>query len=229
MINTNFPGLFDSHMTSTKDGVMLILKNQDPLKILHSQLVVKRQEKMTNKDGEQNTCNDKDFFDTLFTIGKKLNKDHWWKQYVDNATKYTQDHSQLDCINFDDLQKDIDPVIWNFLILLTMGQTELSKLSNFNWTTHYDLKKKGTVYDHKKFSKLLFLCHTLLYNMHNNCGYPLHVALAEMISTYSQSDELMDCLSKFGISVCKTTHRRFVQSIINEIKNNGRPGSKSVN
>jgi hypothetical protein len=242
VIRNYCPNIFETHQMSKKEGVLFIMKGCNPLDSLHhlmhshrvhkideSAKVKRLQEKLQETEKSGNI--DSNFTSLLFQVAKKLNCDHIRKQCIQTAKKYTQDPLQLDSVHLHDLLLDIDPIIWNFLIIITMNISDLNRLSTLDspidWSTHnLEFMKTGTEYEHRKFVRLIFLSYTVLFNMYDQCGYPMHLIVAEIVSTHSQSHELIQNLSKLGITVSKATQQRFIQTIVQELQSNGGPAAK---
>ena len=101
--------------------------------------------------------------------------------------------------------KYVEPIIWD----------------NYNMNALNNLDKMS-VHDSRKFSKLLFLCFTVIYNTSDYARYPMHILITELIlNTESSRDQLLDELCKLGITVCATTHKRFEQSLVKYIEEHG--------
>ena len=200
-----------------ENGTLFVLKGHNPIDSLHSLMSAQRTQQLQAnakikelekklQSSEASASVKTNFTNILFEVAKKLNCEYIRKQCVKIKKKYTDNASGLDSIHLHDLLQDMDPVIWNFLVLITMNINDLNRLKenerSFDWSSHnLDFMKTGSDSEHRTFFRHLFLSYTLLFNMYNECGYPMHVIVAEIVSTYSQSQELISCLCKLGQSL----------------------------
>ena len=67
------------------------------------------------------------FGETLKKVCKKVNKEHIQEQCTKIQDKYTKNPSLLVSLKFNDLLEDLDPIIWNMLVILTSGKKGIDK------------------------------------------------------------------------------------------------------
>ena len=104
MIKSHFPDTFEVHKMSNKEGLLIYLKDENPIDILHTHLNYQRRVKdvttsVSTKPTTSNTISTNDvkkidgnnFENQLFEVVKKLNTEYIWKQCVTNSSKYTED------------------------------------------------------------------------------------------------------------------------------------------
>ena len=65
-----------------------------------------------------------------------------------------------------------------------------------------------------------FLTYTF-FNVYEECGYPLHLAVADLAHSHSRSTELIQSLSKIGAALNKSTHDRFMMRAVEKLDNDG--------
>ena len=163
-INEKCPGIFETHISkNTKEGTVLIMKGQDYLDILHSVLNPNRNEAHRNEKTISNLNEDVvklkkevdvdlNFKTILLKVAKKLNSENICAQCIKNVLQYSGNPKLLSTINLNDLLQEMDPVVWNFMVILTLQKSELSDLQDFDWDTHYtDFMKAGSAYEHRRF------------------------------------------------------------------------------
>ena len=63
------------------------------------------------------------------SMATKLNTNYIKKQCEKIKSKYQTNVDSVSEICFDTLSKEIDPVIWNFMVIITMSDKELEKLN----------------------------------------------------------------------------------------------------
>ena len=173
---------------------------------------------------------DQDFFSVLSKVATKLNSEHVLKQCEKNAEKYSDPLESMSSITTEQLIEAIDPTIWNFLVLLTQSKREKQRMKEMKWNEHYtDFSKSNSdIGQNRRTSKLLFLAYSLLFNTSDVCGFPLHIMVTDLVDCYSSSDTLLNLLCKLGITVSSSTHKRFVQGIIEASDDAGGPSRNLI-
>ncbi|KAJ8047412.1 hypothetical protein HOLleu_06401 [Holothuria leucospilota] len=128
---------------------------------------------------------------------------------------------KLDDFDFLSEIQRIDPLVWNFVVACTMGPNEDSQIflsGNFDWEVHYlGPTHRSDAVNRSKFLKRFFLTCSLLYASNENCFTHLHMALSDIIDRFTgSSTTCFDLLSKFGLTVSKSTYLRFQTSVTKE-------------
>lgn len=180
-------------------GVVLYFPGTDILQALYKSLYYETREDANHKfyasdlnkridelesflDAEQN------FFPLLSSMILKLNEKHIAKQCDANTKQYKGHRQELDKLDLLQLEVDMDPVIWNLITLLTSSSSERAMLlkngiNNFNWKEHCtSIFQFESKYDLRRFTRKIFLTYTLLFCTDQECGYPLHVLLADFVT-----------------------------------------------
>ncbi|KAJ8043225.1 hypothetical protein HOLleu_10220 [Holothuria leucospilota] len=134
----------------------------------------------------------------------------------DKASSYN-----LDTVDFYSEVKRLPPVVWNFIVARTLGPSELSSdffARNFNWQEHLlaNTHPSDSV-SHSKFLKRFFIACSLLYATNDSCFTHVHMLVGDIVDRFTSSSSLcFDYLSKFGVTVSKSTFLRFQTKISTE-------------
>ena len=227
-IKTTFKNVLISHDTTKVAGKMYYVIGCKLANILHEtltreqrtiskhELEIKRLREQLLKQKEDTNI-DKNFHEILGNVGRKLNKEYIIPQCKENIAKYTDEMtpSLLTKISEDDLLKDLHPTVWNFLVLLTQTKAEQDRTQDkIDWNTHFtDFPMSEAQSQTKRLGKLLFFAYTLMHNIYDSCGYPLHVIISDLVDCYSGSETLMNLLCKLGVTVSRSTLKRFMSNI----------------
>ena len=176
-VKSTFEGILLEHtMEGSKLGTMFVHPDHK-LESLHSLLHKGRHsdQKDSKKIADLTVevkdlkakCNlEKDFSETLFKVCKKLHKDHLYHQCMKNWKVYTENPGRVVDIDLDTMIEDVDPVIWNVLVLLTLSKSEFNDpglCNQIDWSKHSkSFITKGTVHENRRLTKLLFLANSHL-------------------------------------------------------------------
>ena len=150
----------------------------------------------------------------LDSFAKILNEEYINKQANEIIGKYKNNPLMLKDLDLTDLMTDIDPILWNFFVQISMSERESSKADDFTWHEHYTFPKLTKSYQKTKINKLLFLIYTTLYLRNPNCDYPFQIIIADLVRKFGGSLDLLETLSKFGITVSPPTYKNYLKKII---------------
>ena len=98
------------------------------------------------------------------------------------------------------------------------------------WDKHFtDFRGSDSdVGQKRRLGRLLFFSYTLMFNVYDTCGYPFHVLIADLVDSFSGSETLMNLLCKLGVTVSRSTHKRFIQNVVTCTEKAGGMVSKLV-
>lgn len=121
-------------------------------------------------------------------------------------------------INFMDfVKKYFHPVVWNFLLQLTLSEREYSIIEKekFDWNTPYTSTFHATK-DH--FYQRVFLVGMINYIFTSGeCKQPAHMYVSDIVDKFSHSsDKALKYLNQFGITVSPSvfTEHKICQAIM---------------
>ena len=120
------------------------------------------------------------------------------KTFVEKDTLMQLEHTKL---NFDKIISEIDPDLWESIVLLTQSASE---------------KKKGSETHHNKKLRRLYLLCTMLFIADNRCCFPLHTLLADIVDSQGGTALLIKILNRFGVCSSIETLNRFIQYRVNQ-------------
>ena len=147
--------------------------------------------------------------DFLLDINKLVHSQiHLWLE----KGQHTLDH---DNISTDELQKEIDPKLWEAICTLTMSSTEHRGSSKVN-------DPSSQAYHIKKIRRLFLIC-LILFITDDRCSFPLHTLITDIVESQGGSALLIKILNRLGVCVSSDTLSRFIEHKVktSDFKTNG--------
>ncbi|XP_066271079.1 uncharacterized protein [Branchiostoma lanceolatum] len=136
--------------------------------------------------------------------------------------KFVQSEISMHEIDLLQISKEINPVVWNFIVVLTMQKSEIpmSDFESFDMNEHYlSFLKDNSSHSSSKFLRRLFTTFLILFIVsEGQCSYPFHMINSELIHSYSQSTDLMQLLNRLGVCCSTDSHNRFIARMLNQLK-----------
>ncbi|XP_035680555.1 uncharacterized protein LOC118418656 isoform X2 [Branchiostoma floridae] len=136
--------------------------------------------------------------------------------------KFVQCPTSLHEIDMLQISKEINPIVWNFIVVLTMQKSEIltSDFETFDMNKHYlTFLKDNSSHSSSKFLRRLFATFLILFIVSDGqCSYPFHMINSELIHSYSQSTDLMQLLNRLGVCCSNDSHKRFISGMLDQLK-----------
>ncbi|XP_071951903.1 uncharacterized protein [Antedon mediterranea] len=151
------------------------------------------------------------------------------------AKVFSDNKLPIDTFDFISLIRSVDPVVWNFLVRISLNKQEVKSFYNkmtFRWDTHYMSTHKSTTLSHSKQLKRLNLICCLLFLQNDQAYLPFHMLITDIVPTYNNSKsqqvvlvlckdlafthssgKCVSILSQFGICVSKDTLLRYQKHV----------------
>ena len=151
--------------------------------------------------------------DFLLDLNKLVHSQiHLWIHLWLEKGQHTLDH---DNISTDELQKEIDPKLWEAICTLTMSSTERRGSSKVN-------DPSSQAYHIKKIRRLFLIC-LILFITDDRCSFPLHTLITDIVESQGGSALLIKILNRLGVCVSSDTLSRFIEHKVqtSDIKRNG--------
>ncbi len=126
--------------------------------------------------------------------------------------------TDLTTINFNEVTSKIDPLVWNFIFLLTTSKAERAYLSNrqIQWHKIFNDEIYTNIQTHTSHQmSRLSLISSCIFLINNRTHFPLPLLFSDVIDKYSKSSA--DCLhffNMFGICTSYETLRRHQTEIV---------------
>ena len=99
------------------------------------------------------------------------------------------------------------------IVLLTLSPGERKSLlfGRVNWSMERHLRVTNLLRQENyfRFLKRVLILSVMMYSVSNHCVLPLHLALADVVDSYSGSEELLMILNRLGVTSSKETLQRF--------------------
>lgn len=198
--------VYDHHVTySTKlsqrqHGTLLLRKGTDLRHVVHSLMVQSLDEEPPPLRAETSS-KAKDISDKeILAKAAQLLNSELRRQSMEFSSK-APTVQNLTSFNVDQHIKEINPLLWNFIYLLTettTEQRERDRCKDFDWSDHNGLSQ-NTSNRPSSLRRLYQLCHAM-YAINDRCSYPLHLLLADTIQCQGGSQALLQILNRFGIT-----------------------------
>ncbi|XP_078589268.1 uncharacterized protein LOC144869676 isoform X2 [Branchiostoma floridae x Branchiostoma japonicum] len=141
-------------------------------------------------------------------------------KFIDKFVKCPTSLHEIDMFQ---ISKEINPLVWNFIVVLTMQKSEIpvTDFETFDMNEHYlaFLKKDNSSHSSSKFLRRLFATFLILFIVsEGQCSYPFHMINSELIHSYSQSTDLMQLLNRLGVCCSNDSHKRFISGMLDQLK-----------
>ena len=208
-----YPHLRSERHLSKKQGRVLLRNGGDPLAALHTTLAeyrskclrLERELEEERKSHQEHHSEEPDEMSFCMNFNSKLQS---------AATIMSQTNlADTDTINLKDAILSVDPVLWNVIVLLTLSagerKTLLSGSVNWSMTTHLNVSDLLNQKTEVRFLRRVFVLSVMLYCINSRCNLPLHLALADVIDSYSGSAELLAIMNRLGAASSKDSLERF--------------------
>ncbi len=224
-----FPFVLSLHDNRSSNDTMIYIKGIDLLNELANTLkkCKKMGEKLESKNSfGQEKVNDESKDCSILMKAAMILNGYFLEQCKSNIEKFSDSVLSFDKLDTKSMIENINPKLWNFFhVMLSANKCQQEK---FNWQEHNMCGLESESDSNKNIWQRIFILYSHMFDMNPRCGYPLHVMIADLVESQGGSDKLINALSKFGITVCRSTHRRFIQIVINAIVNAGGPLRKWI-
>ena len=126
--------------------------------------------------------------------------------------KYVPDPDKVISFNYNEMLKDIDPVIWNTIAVLTMTVNERKYFESVNvlWETEHVMFPSKGLYAQQRFHRRINACLILQFAMNEDFNYPLHIIHANCIKHLSHSSKLLRLFNQAGLCVSENVLQAFL-------------------
>ena len=133
-------------------------------------------------------------------------------QAIRITDKYVQDPDKVISFNYNEMFKDIDPVIWNTIAVLTMTVNERKYFESKNvlWETEHLMFPSKGLYAQQRFHRRINACLVLQFAMNEDFNYPLHIIHANCIKHLSHSSKLLRLFNQAGLCVSENVLQAFL-------------------
>ncbi|XP_066282530.1 uncharacterized protein [Branchiostoma lanceolatum] len=230
LIDKLSPNIIFSKLNNTKQSLLIRSPNIDLENALHHALFSLRILQTTSPSSSNlpkqcfpsesvSSTNASDFCHISFEMNHLLRK-----QAERFMQKYMQHPLEINSVNFLDMVNSFDPILWNFICMVTASQSEKQAVVNCMATgsPYIDIINENDLAVKGKMTKRIFALFCLLFIVSNGqCHYPLQIIISEIVNSYSHSSELLDILNKFGICVSSDTHTRFMTGMVSILEKKG--------
>ena len=113
----------------------------------------------------------------------------------------------------------IEPIVWNFLTILSLNKSQLltfQRSFDFDWKTLLYVSDTAlTTFDDSVLRRILIT--SIFMFMQNKSSHVLQSQLTEVIDSHSRSSELVRIMNKFGVGVSRDTMSRDIVKAISNL------------
>ena len=150
----------------------------------------------------------------LLRAGKEMNQ-RLREQAKMNQEYYKINPLAINSVDFSDVvRRHTDPILWNFLNVLTMNNAEEADIcQNFSNSEHV-LLDLNSDYARERLNRRVIVMFFLQFVMNDHNNYPFHIIHAAIIKQLTNSSKLLEMFNQSGWCVGLKIYERFLGEVV---------------
>ncbi|XP_065198289.1 uncharacterized protein LOC135829829 [Sycon ciliatum] len=201
------------HPSVKKRGILLMRKGCNTQEVLHDVLAQQRQAALAadamelDPVPEQHTRIAQDgavltTAEIMHRIIQRQGKEFTGKEFESDTALYK--------LNFSNVIQTTHPTLWKWIWVSLYGTSEEPPAA-----------MPQTRYNQTKCMRAIQVLSAILHAATPQCVYPLQLAVADVVETYSHSTTLLRMLARLGITASRDTFSRYKMHVVDERQRNG--------